>query len=204
MLAVCHADFRCQAVHDDQKAGWVSICYGPTSIVRSSYHVHNLNRRPIKCDVLSKMMNWCYQLCSEHPLTAPAPLPFLLLCNIPTAFISVKAHNKPGASSPQHPPHLNADTSLAPVSSLRVVSTHKSPLAPLTSPIAAESCGLYDSRQPSRDHVPDRIASPKTNPLRDGTVLLLCLGELLLRAEGFVGLGGGLASPADGPVALGN
>ena len=36
--------------------------------------------------------------------------------------------------------------------------------------------------------VPDSISSPKSNPLRDGTVLFLRFGKLLLRAEGFVGL----------------
>jgi len=49
---------------------------------------------------------------------------------------------------------LDADSGLAPMSPLRVVS--------------------------------DGIASPQTNPLRDGAVLLLRSGELLLGAEGFV------------------
>ena len=36
--------------------------------------------------------------------------------------------------------------------------------------------------------IPNCIASPQTNPLRNGTVLLLRFGELLLRAMGFVAL----------------
>ena len=41
--------------------------------------------------------------------------------------------------------------------------------------------------------VPDGVASAKANPLGNGTVLLLRLGELLLRAESLVALfrGGG-------------
>lgn len=37
-------------------------------------------------------------------------------------------------------------------------------------------------------HVPYCIASPQTNPLRNGTVLFLRLCKLLLGTEGFVGL----------------
>jgi len=36
--------------------------------------------------------------------------------------------------------------------------------------------------------VPDGVASPETDPLRNGAVLLLGLGQLLLGAEGLVGL----------------
>ena len=36
--------------------------------------------------------------------------------------------------------------------------------------------------------VPDRVAGPQPNPLRDWPVLLLRFGELLLRAERLVGL----------------
>jgi hypothetical protein len=41
------------------------------------------------------------------------------------------------------------------------------------------------------DLEPDGISRPQTNPLRDGPVLLLGSGELLLRAEGFVTLWAG-------------
>lgn len=50
-------------------------------------------------------------------------------------------------------------------------------------PTTAPACVLEGS------HVPYSVPSPQTNPLRDRPVLLLCLGELLLGAEGFVGLG---------------
>lgn len=36
--------------------------------------------------------------------------------------------------------------------------------------------------------IPDCVPSAKTDPLRDGAVLFLGASELLLRAEGFVGL----------------
>lgn len=36
--------------------------------------------------------------------------------------------------------------------------------------------------------VPDGVASPQADPLRDGSVLLLRFGKLLLGAERFVGL----------------
>lgn len=36
--------------------------------------------------------------------------------------------------------------------------------------------------------LPDGVASPETNPLRDGTVLLLSFGKLLLGAERLVAL----------------
>ena len=36
--------------------------------------------------------------------------------------------------------------------------------------------------------VPDRVASSEANPLRDGAVLLLELGQLLLGPEGLVAL----------------
>ena len=39
-----------------------------------------------------------------------------------------------------------------------------------------------------RVNEPDGIARAQTDPLRDGTILLLGFGQLLLRAEGFVGL----------------
>lgn len=39
-------------------------------------------------------------------------------------------------------------------------------------------------------HSPDGITGSKTNPLRDRAVLFLGFGELLLGAEGFVGLCG--------------
>ena len=41
--------------------------------------------------------------------------------------------------------------------------------------------------------IPNCIARSQADPLRDGTVLLLCARELLLCAEGFVALDGGLA-----------
>ena len=40
----------------------------------------------------------------------------------------------------------------------------------------------------NRSIIPDSIPGPEADPLRDGTVLLLRLGELLLCAEGFVAL----------------
>jgi hypothetical protein len=39
-----------------------------------------------------------------------------------------------------------------------------------------------------REVVPDGITGPETNPLRDGSVLLLCSGELDFCAEGLVAL----------------
>lgn len=38
------------------------------------------------------------------------------------------------------------------------------------------------------DDIPDRVPSPQADPLRDGTILFLSFCELLLRAEGLVGL----------------
>ena len=38
------------------------------------------------------------------------------------------------------------------------------------------------------DLEPDGVSRPQTDPLRDGSVLLLGSGELLLRAEGFMAL----------------
>ena len=38
------------------------------------------------------------------------------------------------------------------------------------------------------ESLPDGVAGPKTNPLWDGSILLLSPRELLLGAEGFVGL----------------
>lgn len=38
------------------------------------------------------------------------------------------------------------------------------------------------------ESLPDGVAGPKTNPLWDGSILLLSPCELLLGAEGFVGL----------------
>ena len=40
----------------------------------------------------------------------------------------------------------------------------------------------------SESDAPDGVASPQSNPLWDGPVLLLRLSEFLLRPEGFVGL----------------
>lgn len=45
-------------------------------------------------------------------------------------------------------------------------------------------------------NVPYRIARAKTNPLGNGTVLLLCFGKLLLSTERFVGLGKGVSTHA--------
>jgi hypothetical protein len=45
------------------------------------------------------------------------------------------------------------------------------------------SCNKTDSF-----NVPDSVTSSETDPLRDGAVLLLRFGELLLRAEGLVAL----------------
>jgi len=49
--------------------------------------------------------------------------------------------------APQHPPHLDTDTSLAPVSSLRIVSIQKCPLATTSVPNRApNAAGHYGSR----------------------------------------------------------
>lgn len=41
---------------------------------------------------------------------------------------------------------------------------------------------------PTENNLPDRIPGSQPNPLRDRTILFLCSGELLLGAEGFMGL----------------
>jgi hypothetical protein len=38
---------------------------------------------------------------------------------------------------------------------------------------------------------PDGVSRPQANPLRDGSILFLGSGKLLLRAEGFVALWAG-------------
>lgn len=134
-------------------------------------------------------------------LDAPAQRPIHPLRPPYAAISPLLPHpSKPTASHGQrHPLHtlpLDTNTSLAPVSSLRIVSTQASPLATTTNPNKTpNAAGHHGPRQSSKNNIPDRIASSQANPLRDGTVLLLGFGELLLRAEGFVRLAGGLVWP---------
>ena len=74
-------------------------------------------------------------------------------------------------------PHSDADSGLPPVSSLGVVSAGPSVCA-LHHVLTIHVVSLY-----VKTSLPDSIASPQTNPLRDGSVLLLCFGQLDLGAK---------------------
>lgn len=95
---------------------------------------------------------------------------------------------------------LDADAGLAPVSSLGVVSEKKfmsvfgsmpKPHILIHSPSAPQhrrhSSGKSDNDSGGA-FVPDGVVCPQSNPLWDWAVLLLRFGELLLGAEGLVGL----------------
>lgn len=110
---------------------------------------------------------------------------------------------------------LYADTRFTPVSSFRVISVGAYELAQLSTVQSNPSIHIHSlvsihlyitqhihPHQPvahvlfflglekRKENLPYRIPSPQTDPLRDRAVLLLCFSKLLLRAEGFVGLGG--------------
>lgn len=91
---------------------------------------------------------------------------------------------------------LDTDAGLAPMSPLCVVSGKISHVSPTDLYVCSPLCLMlirfsYETGSPKVRNsvsVPDRVTSSKTDPLWDGTVLLLRLGELLLRAERLVGL----------------
>lgn len=77
---------------------------------------------------------------------------------------------------------LDANSGLAPMSSLGVVSEH----------VPSVFCSSGGSQigdsicRYRRLRIPDCVASSETDPLWDRTILLLCFRKLLLGAEGFV------------------
>jgi len=85
---------------------------------------------------------------------------------------------------------LDAEAGLPPVPPLCVVPIHgvrDSARAPERHRLAVPSI-LDGHARAGRSVVPDGVAGPETNPLRDRPVLLLRLGELLLRTERLVAL----------------
>lgn len=79
------------------------------------------------------------------------------------------------------------------MSSLGVVSIDLVSFLPLFPSTTPESSSLSIELGSSRRNraiviVPDGVTSPETDPLRDRAVLLLRLGELLLRTERLVAL----------------
>ena len=87
------------------------------------------------------------------------------------------------SASIQAPPKSIKSTSF-PITSIHHTSTHPTP-APYPHNFFL-LCYRADGR--SISNAPNRIPSSQPYPLRDRTVLLLRFRELLLRAEGFVGL----------------
>lgn len=95
--------------------------------------------------------------------------------------------------------HLDAETSLAPVPSLSVVTAesclsvhtfalpYKMPPRCTKRPCALR-CVSRDMLHSGEMIVPDGVVRSEANPLGNGAVLLLRLGELLLRAERLVAL----------------
>lgn len=79
---------------------------------------------------------------------------------------------------------LDADSGLAPMSSLGVVSEHV-PLVLCSSVASQMWASLLRGGQLS---IPDCVASSETDPLWDRTILLLSFGKLLLGAERLVTL----------------
>lgn len=91
--------------------------------------------------------------------------------------------------------HLDTQTGLAPVPPLSVVAIHTMS-AIMSAPVPPRQQRPVRPRRrrggSSDDFVgrivPDGVVRSETNPLRDGAVLLLRLGELLLGAERLVAL----------------
>lgn len=97
----------------------------------------------------------------------------------------------PGPPDPRSPvvvvaSRLDTDAGLAPVPPLGVVSVGIS-ISPCSVLQMPSLLLLFDAIVLSVV-VPDGVAGPQSNPLRDRAVLLLRLCELLLRAERLVGL----------------
>jgi len=83
---------------------------------------------------------------------------------------------------------LDTETGLAPVSSLGVVpvcvmSVSCTSLFVAVVVISSVAHCDWRGRVCCRQSIPDSVAGPQANPLRDGAVLLLRAGKLLLGAE---------------------
>lgn len=85
---------------------------------------------------------------------------------------------------------LNADSGLAPMSSLGVVSEH---IPLVLCPSSCPQIGASIARG-GRLSIPDCVASSETDPLWDRTILLLGFGKLELGAERLVRLSQSLVS----------
>ena len=83
--------------------------------------------------------------------------------------------------------NLDTNASLAPVSPLGVVTAVSLVIA-LPCPFSSFAAAFAPPLSCHGNIVPDGVASPKADPLRNWAVLLLRLCELLLGAEGLVGL----------------
>lgn len=77
---------------------------------------------------------------------------------------------------------LDADAGLAPMSPLGVVAVS------LSVRLSIIRMLRIAGEQRVGEAVPDGVARPQADPLRDGAVLLLSFGKLLLGAEGLVAL----------------
>jgi len=84
--------------------------------------------------------------------------------------------------------HLDAETGLAPVASLGVVSSQKLSVLPSLASFHAQFLVPMLWEQAGQNLVPDGVTSPQADPLGNGPVLLLGLGKLLLGAESLLGL----------------